>query len=288
MRRMGAEAVRAGHARVCLDVRDEAGFAAGHLAGSGHLPRGDFREHRAELPPRERPVLVVSDDPGESEAAAADLEAMGYADVAALEVPLAGLPDGHASRGPAVRLWQPAPFLAEVLPRVRPAGGTPPGLAADLAAGSGREAVFLALHGFEVEAWDWAPEALARATALARRSGVTIRAEAANLERAEPPLPAGRYALIVVFRFLHRPLFPAIERALAPGGWLVYETYRVGQERIGRPTHRRFLLEPGELACAFPGLSVVRYEEPEPPGGPITARLLARKPGDPRKRARIR
>jgi len=280
MRRVGVEAARGASARACLDVRDDASFAAGHLAGSGHLPHGELRERRAELPARERPVLVVADDPRQAEAAAAELEAMGYADVATLEVPLATLPDGHAERGPAARLWQPAPFLAEVLPDVLPPEGGHPGLAADLAAGSGREAVFLALHGFEVEAWDRAPEALARATALARRNGVAIRTQVADLEREDQRLSTGRYGLIVVFRFLHRPLFPFIERGLAPGGWLVYETYRVGQERIGRPTHRRFLLEDGELASAFPGLRVVRHEEPGPPGGPITARLLAFKPGE--------
>ncbi|MEK7331676.1 MAG: hypothetical protein AAB113_12845, partial [Candidatus Eisenbacteria bacterium] len=81
-----------------------------------------------------------------------------------------------------------------------------------------------------------------------------------------------------VFRFLHRPLFPHIERALAPGGWLVYETFRRGQERFGRPTHPRFLLNEGELSSAFPSLAVEDYTEPDPEGGPVTARLLARKP----------
>ena len=99
----------------------------------------------------------------------------------------------------------------------------------------------------------------------------------ADLEQPDLALPVAHYQLVVVFRFLHRPLFPAIERALAPGGWLVYETYRIGQERYGRPRSRKFLLEPGELAAAFPGLAVVRYEEPEPAGGPVAARLLARR-----------
>lgn len=278
MRRVGAGAARAPDAPLLLDVRAEAAFAAGHLAGSGHLPRAEFLERRAELPAREQAVLVISDDPEQSAAAAAELEAMGYADVASLEVPLGHVPGGHADRGPAARLWRPAPFLAAVLPRVMAGGAARAGLAADLAAGSGREAVFLALHGFEVEAWDRAPEALERATALARRNGVAIRPRVADLEREDRVLAAARYALIVVFRFLHRPLFPVIERALAPGGWLVYETYRVGQERYGRPKSQRFLLEPRELLSAFPGLTVAQYEEPEPPGGPITARLLALKP----------
>jgi SAM-dependent methyltransferase len=168
-------------------------------------------------------------------------------------------------------LWRPAPFLEEVLPQL------PRGRAADLAAGSGREAVFLAMHGFEVEAWETAPEALDRATALAARHGVAIAPVACDLEAGAPPLPDERYRLIVCFRFLHRPLFPAMIRALAPGGHLVYETYRVGQERFGRPRRPQFLLEPGELARGFGELEILRYEEPDPLEGPFTARLLARK-----------
>ena len=279
-RRAGPEALApaAPAARVVLDVRDHAAFAAGHLAGSGHVPLSELGARRAELPPRDSPVLVAADDPALAAAAAAELEAAGFRDVAWLDAALGSLPDEHADRRPAVPLWRPARFLEEVLPAV------PRGLAADLAAGAGREAVYLALHGFEVEALDRDAPALERAAAMARRSGVSIHPVVADLERPErdgPPLAPGRYRLITVFRYLHRPLFPAIERALAPGGWLVYETYREGQERFGRPKRARFLLGPGELSSAFPGLSVVRYEEPEPDGGPVTARLLAFKPGDP-------
>ena len=258
-----------------LDVRDEAAFAAGHLAGAGHLPRAEFRLRRTELPPREEPLLVVVASPGEAAEAARELAAMGYTRVDWLGAALAELPLGLADRGPAATLWRPAPFLVEVLPRLTR------GPALDLAAGAGREAVFLALHGFPVEAIDDDPMILERAEALARRHGITIVTRTCDLERRDVTLPEERYALVMVFRFLHRALFPAIERAIAPGGWLVYETFRSGQRRYGRPTHPRFLLEDGELKSAFPGLTVEHYEEPSPEGGPITARLLARKPDHP-------
>lgn len=262
-----------------LDVRSAEAFAAGHLAQSGHIPRAELAARRAELPPRDQPVVVVSDDPAESGAAAAELEGLGYARVIWLPAPLGGLPDGHADRGPAARLWRPAPFLEEVLPLL------PRGRAADIATGAGRDAVFLALNGLTVEAWDHDPTALARAAALAARHSVALVLVEADLVRGEPPLPEAAYDLIVCFRFLHRPLFPALERALAPGGMLVYETYRRGQERFGRPLSGRFLLDPGELSSAFPGLDVVRYEEREPEGGPVTSRLLARKPGSTPRRS---
>jgi tellurite methyltransferase len=266
--------------RAVLDVRDAAAFAAGHLAGCGHLPLAELRERRAELPPRGTPILVVAARGPEAAEAAAAIEAMGYAGVAFLDGPLAELPGGLADRGPAARLWRPARFLEEVLPGLlaalpRPAGSAPAAL--DVACGAGRDAVFLATQGFVVEARDHAPEALERARALAGREGVALRTVACDLERPELSDP-GRFDLVVCFRFLHRPLFPWMERAVAPGGWLVYETYRAGQERYGRPRRAHFMLQPGELARAFPALEAVRYEEPEPPGGPVTARLLARRP----------
>ncbi len=255
-----------------LDVRNNAAFAAGHLAGAGHLPRAEFGTRRTELPPRDVAILVVAASAEEARDAAAELDALGYTRVDWLDAPLTSLPGGLDGSGLAARLWRPAPFLEEVLPRLAR------GRALDLAAGAGREAVFLAMNGFEVEAIDDDPGILARAEALATRCGVRITTTVLDLERRNTRLPEERYALITVFRFLHRPLLPAIERALAPGGRLVYETFRRGQERFGRPTHPRFLLDDGELRSAFPGLVVEHHEEPSPAGGPITARLLARKP----------
>jgi hypothetical protein len=85
-----------------------------------------------------------------------------------------------------------------------------------VAAGAGREAVYLALQGFEVEARDRDPEALARAAALAARHGVAISTVVTDLERGAVALPPNRYQLVICFRYLHRPLFHQIESALAP------------------------------------------------------------------------
>lgn len=275
---------------VVLDVREPEAFARGHLAGSGHIPHRDLATRRSELPPRDAAVLVVAEEAGAAAAAAAALEALAYTAVSYLDAPLAAWPGGLADRSPAARLWRPAPFLEEVLPLISQprddpggpgaASGAPP-LALDLACGAGRDAVFLAQHGFEVVGWDHAPEALERAHDLARRHGVALRTERRDLERPGLEPPARLFDLIVCFRFLHRPLFPWIERALAPGGWLVYETYRVGQERFGRPIRPHFLLATGELGRAFPALETIRCEEREPGTGPVTARLLARRPQGP-------
>jgi SAM-dependent methyltransferase len=259
-----------------LDVRDEAAFRAGHWSGSGNIPLAELKPRRSELPPRDSRVLVLADDVIHAKAAAVELEELGYDEVAWLDAALELLQGGRADVGPPARLWRPAPFLESVLPRLKR------GRVLDLAAGAGRESVFLAMHGFEVEAWDHDRDVLEKARALASRHGASIQTAVHNLEWRGITIPEGRYDVITVFRFLQRALFPHIERALAPGGHLVYETYRRGQARFGRPKHPRFLLDDGELARAFPTLVVEHYEELDPEGGPITARLLARRPEEAR------
>ena len=53
-------------------------------------------------------------------------------------------------------------------------GTLPPGRAIDLGCGEGDNAIFLAQHGFDVTAVDFAPAAIARARAKAAAAGVTV------------------------------------------------------------------------------------------------------------------
>ena len=83
-----------------------------------------------------------------------------------------------------------------------------------------------------------------------------------DLETA-PTLDLGqvRYDAVVVFNYLHRPLFPALRGALKPGGRLVYETFTVAQAARGKPTNPAFLLQPGELRSLAAPLTVLRERE---------------------------
>jgi hypothetical protein len=73
----------------------------------------------------------------------------------------------------------------------------------------------------------------------------------------------GGYDGIVVTNYLHRPLFPVLAEALAPGGVVIYETFAAGNERFGRPANPDFLLRPGELLQAFAALTVIAFEQGE-------------------------
>lgn len=136
----------------------------------------------------------------------------------------------------------------------------PGGSVLDLACGSGRHVRWLAEQGFAVTGVDRNAQALAPLRDMAR----TV---VADLESAAWPLPGERFDGVVVTNYLCRALWPALHAALADGGVLIYETFAVGQEQIGRPSNPDFLLRTGELLQAFAGLRVVAFEdgfEPQP------------------------
>ena len=86
----------------------------------------------------------------------------------------------------------------------------------------------------------------------------------ADLEAGAWPLAGRQFDAVVVTNYLWRPLLPAIVAALAPGGVLLYETFAVGNERLGKPSNPDFLLKPGELLEVVRGrLQVVAYENVE-------------------------
>lgn len=133
----------------------------------------------------------------------------------------------------------------------------PGGRVLDVASGRGRHARWLAAQGHPVDAVDRDAEALA---SLAQVPGVTTLC--ADIENRSWPCPKDAYHGVVVANYLHRPLFPHLVEALAPGGVLIYETFAAGNERYGRPSNPAFLLAPGELLEAVRGrLRVVAYED---------------------------
>jgi hypothetical protein len=90
--------------------------------------------------------------------------------------------------------------------------------------------------------------------------GLSLRTRRIDLEAAAEIGPE-KYAMVVVFNYLQRSLFPAIVTALAPAGLLIYETFTTAQAARGKPTHPDFLLKPGELLERVSALEVLRHRE---------------------------
>ena len=112
----------------------------------------------------------------------------------------------------------------------------------DLACGEGQNGLFLAARGVKVFLADRSEEALLKVRKTAEDMGVSVEVRQVDFEKeGVNPLGHERYAGIIVFRYLHRPLIPHIKGAIIGGGLLMYETYTIDQRRFGRPRSPRIL-----------------------------------------------
>jgi len=143
----------------------------------------------------------------------------------------------------------PSPWIVRFAHLV-PAGGE----VLDLACGRGRHLRWFAGRGHPVVGVDRDADAIASLQGV----GEILQAD---IENGPWPLAGRQFAAVVVTNYLWRPLFPRILEAVAPGGVLLHETFALGNETVGKPSRPDFLLAPGELLHAYPGLRVVAYED---------------------------
>jgi 2-polyprenyl-3-methyl-5-hydroxy-6-metoxy-1,4-benzoquinol methylase len=150
---------------------------------------------------------------------------------------------------------EPNPFLKKHIRFL------PKGKALDLASGEGRNAVFLAQHGFDVEAVDISEKGLKKAQKLANETGVKIRASLADLDAYK--IEKEKYDLIADFYFLKRSLIPKIKGGLKKGGRIIFETYILEHRNISTegPKDRKYYLKPNELLRLFKDFRIVSYRE---------------------------
>ena len=147
---------------------------------------------------------------------------------------------------------EPAPLL------VRAVDSVAPGRALDLACGAGRNAIWLAHHGWDVVAIDGAEEAIR----ILRARDPRVDARVMDLETGAPlPFADGSFDLVAILYYLHRPLFAEARRVLKPGGLVVCAIRMQG----------RYAGSPGELAQAFAGFEILYASEGE------IAELVARR-----------
>jgi SAM-dependent methyltransferase len=124
----------------------------------------------------------------------------------------------------------------------------------DLACGSGRHLRWFVQRGARVTGVDRDEAAVAPLRTLGE---IVV----ADIENGPWPLPGRRFDAVVVTNYLWRPLLPTIVDSVAAGGVLIYETFAVGNETVGKPSRPDFLLQPGELLLAAQGLRVIAYED---------------------------
>jgi len=155
------------------------------------------------------------------------------------------------------------------------------GNALDFACGLGANALLLARHGLETNAWDSAEVALERLQAFAHTEELHIDTQVRDVVFS-PPEPA-TFDVIVVCQFLERSLTPALTQALKPNGLLFYQTFtRTSVSNTG-PKNPDYRLADNELLRLFANLQIVVYREEGHIGNTTQgfrnqALLIARKP----------
>jgi len=185
----------------------------------------------------------------EAEEAAAWLRKHGRAHVAVLPGSPLDRPRRMLRAGPEPnRIWEPAWLLGSSRRGCRATVG---------------RSIWRAVRGARRPFWrsagagagvDRLPDALRQARVLARAAGVPPgalslrRGDLADPGFAARLLRPGRFRVVLCFRYLDRALLPRIAAALAPGGWLIYQTFLEAQARAGRrPSRATYLLRCGEL-----------------------------------------
>ncbi len=133
----------------------------------------------------------------------------------------------------------------------------PPGRALDLAAGEGRNALWLAERGFEVEAIEFSAVALDKLRSLAEHRGVTVTCTLGDLTEDLGLAPAD----VVLIAYLQVPRaveHDVVNRAaglVAPGGTflLVAHARRNLTEGVGGPPMADLLPTPEDIVSALAG-----------------------------------
>ena len=159
---------------------------------------------------------------------------------------------------------QPAKLLQDYLPQVLAAAKKGPIL--DLACGTGQNGLLCLQAGASVVFADRSEQQLDKCRQAIQQLPVEMQQRATlwliDFEQPDQsPLAGKQFGAILVFRYLHRPLIPAIREALLPGGVLVYETFTVENRQFGRPNRAEFLLNLGELEEWFGDWQVLFGED---------------------------
>jgi len=150
---------------------------------------------------------------------------------------------------------EPVDFLRQMAPRLRV------GQALVLAAGEGRNAVFLAQQGFDVTAVDVSARGLEKCLALAAERGVTVRTMVADLDTFA--MGDGRWDLITDFYYHEPGLYGRVMRGLKPGGFFILQNFSQEQPATNRfgPKNPQWLVAPNRLPRAFDAWRIRFYED---------------------------
>jgi len=135
----------------------------------------------------------------------------------------------------------------------------PVGRALDVACGAGRNAIFMAQAGYQVDAIDISQEGLKLASQQADNLGLSINWIEQDLDK--PYQFDTDYELILVMWYVDLELISRLCGCLAPGGYLLCEEHLVTDREVIGPANLNFRVAPGDLTAAVSSLDVLLYQE---------------------------
>lgn len=129
------------------------------------------------------------------------------------------------------------------------------GYVLDLACGKGRHSMFLSSLGYNVLSVDIDEHK------LNCFNGKLIKKKVIDVENINNwPLEKQKFNIIIVTNFLNRTIFPLIISSIREGGYLIYETFSEGHQKIGRPNNPKYILKPRELIQLSAKMHLITYE----------------------------
>ncbi len=165
----------------------------------------------------------------------------------------------------------PSPLLVEYFPLL------PKGRALDVAMGKGRNSLYLAEHGFDVEGVDIDETSVKACEEEALKRKVNVKTQVADL--TDYKILPDSYNVILCFNYLQRDLVPQMKAGLKKGGIILYETFLIDNHiRFGKPKHREYCFERNELKSFFNDFKILHYKEGSVTEDKITASLVAQNP----------
>jgi SAM-dependent methyltransferase len=148
--------------------------------------------------------------------------------------------------------------------------------AIDIASGAGRHSLLLSERCSSVTAVDRNPDL------SSFFENTSVEFLCLDLEQEDWPLVGHTFDLVLVSNYLYRPNLRKIFDLVGPDGFLIYETFGVGNELFGKPSNPNFLLRPSELRDSVGDEFLIMEEffgKIAEPQQSVKARLFGRREG---------
>ena len=148
----------------------------------------------------------------------------------------------------------PNAFLVRMAPLLKP------GRVLDVAMGQGRNAIYLAQHGWQVTGFDISKTGITKALEEAKRLGLSLDAQVVSGEDFD--FGKERWDLVVLCYIDSRAWLDRIARSVKPGGAILLEYFHTDTKKMRPlPGNDNKTFDSNELLHLFPGFRILHYED---------------------------